>query len=193
GPAGHSPDAVGSTLLVAGAVLVLPVAAFYLAQRRGLFSRSMRALARLFAKRDWSRLTSHAEAIDAAIEAAYRARGRVLASFLASLLGWLVGTGEVYIILRAIGSPVGLRDAALLESLGQAIRGAAFAIPGALGVQEGGYLLLGPLVGLTADTALALSLAKRAREIALGLPGLLYLYFMERTRRRRVLLAAAGD
>ncbi|MGH8229429.1 MAG: lysylphosphatidylglycerol synthase domain-containing protein, partial [Steroidobacteraceae bacterium] len=45
GPAGHSPDAVGSTLLVAGAVLVLPVAAFYLAQRRGLFSRSMRALA----------------------------------------------------------------------------------------------------------------------------------------------------
>ena len=36
----------------------------------------------------------------------------------------------------------------MLESLGQAIRGAAFAIPGALGVQEGGYLLLAPLVGL---------------------------------------------
>jgi hypothetical protein len=66
-------------------------------------------------------------------------------------------------------------NALLLESLGQAIRGAAFAVPGALGVQEGGYLLLAPLVGLPPDMALALSLAKRAREIILGLPGLLYL------------------
>ena len=50
-----------------------------------------------------------------------------------------------------------------------------------LGAQEGGYLLLAPLVGLPPDAALALSLAKRARELALGLPGLLYLHFSERT------------
>jgi hypothetical protein len=61
--------------------------------------------------------------------------------------------------------------------LGQAIRGAAFAVPGALGVQEGGYLLLAPLAGLPPDMALVLSLAKRAREIILGPPGLLYLRF----------------
>jgi len=72
----------------------------------------------------------------------------------------------------------------LLESLGQAIRGAAFAIPGSLGVQEGGYLLLAPLVGLPPDAALALSLAKRAREIVLGLPGLVYLHLCERGWRR---------
>jgi len=71
-------------------------------------------------------------------------------------------------------------DALLLESLGQAIRGAAFAIPGALGVQEGGYLLLAPLAGLPSDAALALSLAKRTRELLLGLPGLLYLHLCER-------------
>jgi hypothetical protein len=47
-------------------------------------------------------------------------------------------------------------------------------------VQEGGYLLLAPLVGLAPDVGLALSLAKRAREILLGLPGLLYLHFSER-------------
>ena len=67
-----------------------------------------------------------------------------------------------------------------MESLGQAIRGAAFAIPGALGVQEGGYLLLAPLVGLPPDAGLALSLAKRARELLLGLPGLLYLHLSSR-------------
>lgn len=49
------------------------------------------------------------------------------------------------------------------------------------GVQEGGYLLLAPLVGLSPDTALALSLSKRAREILLGLPGLLYLHASERS------------
>jgi len=79
-----------------------------------------------------------------------------------------------------LGHPVSWLAALLLESLGQAIRGAAFAVPGALGVQEGGYLLLAPLAGLPPDAALALSLAKRAREILLGLPGLLYLHFWER-------------
>ena len=77
--------------------------------------------------------------------------------------------------------------ALLLESLGQAVRGAAFAVPGALGVQETGYVLLAPLAGLTPDVALALSLAKRVRELLLGLPGLLYLHFSGRSRG-----AAAG-
>ena len=45
---------------------------------------------------------------------------------------------------------------------------------------KGGYLLLAPLAGLPPDAALALSLAKRAREILLGLPGLLYLHLAER-------------
>jgi uncharacterized membrane protein YbhN (UPF0104 family) len=91
----------------------------------------------------------------------------------------------VYLILVLLNSPVSWRDALLLESLGQAIRGAAFAIPGSLGVQEGGYLLLAPLVGLTPSAALALSLAKRTREILLGLPGLLYLHLWERSWQRR--------
>jgi hypothetical protein len=107
----------------------------------------------------------------------------VAASFALSLIGWLVGTGEIYLILQLLKSPVNWSDALLLESLGQAIRGAAFAVPGALGVQEGGYMLLAPLVGLTAEAGLALSLAKRTRELLLGLPGLMYLHFSERAAR----------
>ncbi len=190
--AAHSPR-LGSFLLIAGVVLAVPVVLFYLVQRRGLFGRSMRAIARLWGTRDWSRLTGHAEAIDRAVERTYMRGGRTLASFVLSLVGWLIGTGEVYLILQLIGSPVGWADALVLESLGQAVRGAAFAVPGALGVQEGGYLLLAPLMGLQADAALALSLAKRAREILLGLPGLLSLYLTERVRRRRIACAAAGD
>jgi putative membrane protein len=166
--------------LIASGLLALQVGGFYWMQRRGFFSKLMRAATRFSGKRDWSQWMSQAEAIDVEVQLTYGRTGPVAASFLLSLIGWLVGTGEVYLILLLIHHPVGWIDALLLESLGQAIRGAAFAVPGALGVQEGGYLLLAPLVGLPPDAALALSLAKRARELLLGVPGLLYLHVCSR-------------
>jgi putative membrane protein len=179
--AGHVSEGVLRTsALVASAFLALQIAGFYLLQRRGFFGKLMRWAARLFGKRDFSDWMVHAQAIDLAIEEIYRRAGAVAASFALSLVGWFVGTVEVYWLLDLLGSPVGWQDALLLESVGQAVRGAAFAIPGALGVQEGGYLLLASLVGLPPGTGLALSLAKRARELLLGLPGLLYLHFSER-------------
>jgi len=185
GHAGHaSLPSLRTPLIVAGSVLALLLGLFYLMQRRGLFGRLMRLASRLSGKRDWSQWLNQAQAIDVTVQQLYGHIGRVLASFGLSLIGWLVGTGEVYFALSMMGHPVGWGDALLLESLGQAIRGAAFAIPGSLGVQEGGYLLLAPLVGLPPDAALALSLAKRAREIVLGLPGLVYLHLCERGWRR---------
>jgi putative membrane protein len=167
--------------LVASGFLGVQIGGFYLAQRRGFFGKLIRAVSRLAGKRDWSHWVTRAEAIDLAIQGIYGRGGGVAASFFLSLLGWLVGTGEVYLVLVLIGHPVSWLTALVLESLGQAIRGAAFAVPGALGVQEGGYLLLASLAGLPPQAGLALSLAKRAREILLGLPGLLYLHFWERS------------
>jgi len=175
-----SQHSLRTAALIASGLLALQVGGFYWIQRRGLFSKLMRAAARFAGKRDWSQWMNQAQAIDLAVQDTYTRSGPVAASFLLSLVGWLVGTGEVYLILLLIHRPVGWVDALLLESLGQAIRGAAFAIPGALGVQEGGYLLLAPLAGLPPDAALALSLAKRARELLLGVPGLLYLHLSSR-------------
>jgi len=176
-----SQHALRTAALFASAFLAVQVGGFYLVQRRGLFSKLMRAATRFFGKRDWSQFMSQAEAIDAAVQGIYSRGGPVLLSFMLSLIGWLVGTGEVYLIALFLGTPVSWGEALLLESLGQAIRGAGFAIPGALGVQEGGYLLLAPLAGLSPSAAVALSLAKRARELLLGLPGLLHLHFSSRT------------
>jgi putative membrane protein len=179
--AGHiSEHALRMSALVASGFLAVQIGGFYLLQRRGFFSKLTRAATRFAGKRDWSQWVSRAEAIDLSIQEIYRRGGGVAASFLLSLVGWLVGTGEVFLVLQLLGHPASWLDSLLLESLGQAIRGAAFAVPGALGVQEGGYLLLAPLAGLPPDAALALSLAKRAREILLGLPGLLYLHLAER-------------
>jgi putative membrane protein len=175
-----SQHALRASSLIASGILALQVGGFYWLQRRGLFANLMRTATRFAGKRDWSQWLSHAEAIDRAVQLTYARSAPVAASFLLSSVGWLVGTGEVYLILQLIHHPVNWIDALLLESLGQAIRGAAFAIPGALGVQEGGYLLLAPLAGLPPDAALALSLAKRARELLLGAPGLLYLHLSSR-------------
>jgi putative membrane protein len=180
--ASHIPqDALRTSALLVSGLLALQVGGFYLLQRRGFFGKLMRAANRFSGKRDWSKWLSQAEAMDLAVQLTYGRNGLVAASFVLSLVGWFVGTGEVYLITQLLAHPVSWTDALLLESLGQAIRGAAFAIPGALGVQEGGYLLLAPLAGLPPDVALALSLAKRARELLLGLPGLLYLHLSERS------------
>jgi len=60
-----------------------------------------------------------------------------------------------------------------LESAIFALRSVAFAIPGGIGVQEAGYALLAPAIGLPAEAALALALAKRARDLAVAVPTLL--------------------
>lgn len=179
-------------LLLASTLLAVVAIAFYLAQRRGVFSWSTRALVRISGRHSWRALHGRAEEIDRAVQTTY-AHGRgAWASFLLNLAGWIAGTGEVYLILWLFGAQVSWSVALMLEAVGQAVRGAAFAVPGALGVQESGYVLLAPLAGLSADTGLALSLAKRAREIMLAVPGLLYVQASEHLCRRR-LPAGAGE
>ncbi len=179
---GVSEPALRTMALLASGFLALQIVGFYFLQRRGFFSKLLRLVTRLAGSQKLSGLIPQAQAIDAAVHATYMRNGAVAASFLASLVGWLIGTGEVYLILLYMGHPVSWVTALLLESLGQAVRGAAFAVPGALGVQETGYVLLAPLAGLAPEVALALSLAKRVRELLLGLPGLLYLHLGGRSR-----------
>jgi len=171
---------VSVSMLISIGVLGVLLVAFYLVQRQGLFSSALRPLARFLAPGDLTGLAGKAEIIDRTVQQTYGRTRQGIVSFALNLMGWLAGTAEVYLVLVLIRSPVGWGNALVLESLGQAIRGAAFAIPGSLGVQEGGYVLLAPLAGLQPEVALALSLAKRAREILLGVPGLIYLHRFER-------------
>ncbi len=70
----------------------------------------------------------------------------------------------------------------MIEGLLYAIRSVAFAVPNAVGVQEGAYIMLGASFGLTPEMALALSLLKRARDLALGLPVLAAYQLLESGR-----------
>ena len=100
----------------------------------------------------------------------------------------------MWLALHFLGRPVGITTALLIESLGQVVRSSAFAVPGALGVQEAGYLLLGRTVDLGPETSLALSLVQRMRDLILGLPGLLAWWLVEfRPRAARRMTAADGE
>ena len=95
------------------------------------------------------------------------------------MIGWAASAGEIWLVLQALGQPLGIVDAFILESLGSGVRAAAFMLPGALGALEGSFVVFGAIFGLPADTALAISLSKRVRELAWGLPGLFVWHWIE--------------
>lgn len=162
-------------------VAVPALGAFVLVQRSGVFTFFERILEKMAARWQWVP-GAQLGAIDAALDKLYRNKTGLGLAAASHLMSWIAGAGEIWLALRLMGHPIGVVDALLLESLGNAVRSAGFAVPGALGVQEVGYMLLGELVGLTPEMGLALSLAKRVREMMLGIPGLLVWQAMEGRR-----------
>ena len=120
-----------------------------------------------------------ASAVDGAVVLAYRRGAAFWRANLLRLIGWVAGAGEVWLVTWCLGQPLGAADSFILESLSSGVRAAAFMVPAALGVQEGGLVLFGALFGLPAEMGLAISLSKRVRELLLGLPGLLFWYWIE--------------
>jgi putative membrane protein len=155
-----------------GLLATLPiVAAFLLVQRAGAFELMARALQGLSGGR-FATLVDSSQRIDRAIRLYYRRRTRIISCGLWQLLAWIAGSGEIWLALYFLGHPVSLRDALLLEALAQAVSSAAFMVPGALGVQEGGFLVFGSLLGLGPEVALALALARRVRDLVVFIPAL---------------------
>jgi putative membrane protein len=155
-----------------GLIIAVPaLGGFFVAQRMGLFAlvdQGMGVLQRFLP----GLVPDQPIGLQSGLREIYTARGRIAGASLIHLVGWSAGILEIWLALDRMGQPSGFAEAFVLESLGQAVRSAAFAVPGALGIQEGGFILLGSLFGLTPTTALSLSLVKRLPDLAIGLPGL---------------------
>ena len=165
---------IASGLAVAAALAAL----FLGAQWLGLATLVERALLRLGHALGWPGTTQVAGLHDALI-AAYRRPTRVAQAALYHTVSWLLGGLEVCLALHVLGHDVSLAEGLVIESLGQALKAAGFAVPGALGVQEGGLIIICQAYGIAPELAIALSLMKRLREIALGVPALLAWQRME--------------
>lgn len=165
------------------AIAILALGGFYLAQR----SVGRRILGfvieRLAGDRKWRFLGTVDEVFDK-LAMIYASRRSFFESTSVHLLGWLVGVLEVYLALRLMGHPISFAEALVIESLTHAVRGAAFAIPGALGAQEGALIVLCAIFGIPAEQALAVSLLKRFADLAVGIPGLIGWQTLEGARLR---------
>jgi uncharacterized membrane protein YbhN (UPF0104 family) len=136
-------------------------------------------LSRLARGKSWQGLVERGDTIDSQVQALYARRGAVLANASYTFVCWLFSAGEVWIALYALGIRGGFAEACILESVSRAIRSGTFVIPGALGVQEGGYVVVGGLLGIAPDAAMELALIRRARELAVGIPGLIVWHWVE--------------
>ena len=155
------------TTIIGILVAILAAVAFFVVQRRG-FSVLERIAERLLPA-----AAVHAAAVHKAVNDIHAAPGRMAIAFLIHFLGWISSAFGTWLALELIGSPITFADTIAIESLLCAARSAAVFVPGAIGIQEAGYAVMMPLFGLTPEIGIAVSLLKRAREIAVGAPVLL--------------------
>ena len=155
---------------------------FYVVQRLGIFRWTATLASRLAKSPGWDSLVQSGEALDQTIALVYAQHRAVAGSYFYWILSWFIASGEIWFSLWALGFRSSFMTAIILESGALVVRSAAFLVPGALGVQEGGYIILGNLLGIPGEIAFALSLVRRMRELALGIPALITWQLMEATR-----------
>jgi len=174
-----------TTVFVIGLVVAALAGGLFLALQRYGHRLTARLAARLL-----PRAVATTAAVSAALDAIYRSPVRVGCSSALHLAGWIASAIGTWIAFRLIGVRVDLASVMALESLVYATRSAAVFIPNALGVQEAAYAVLAPLFGIGAEFGLAVSLLKRARDIAVGVP---ILAIWQALEGRRALTGGAGN
>lgn len=174
-PSTPLPDSLRTGLLIMMALFLAGLAAAMLIQRRGMVTTVASILG-------WVRIRLPARAsarmheLDAHIAQVYTQPQRFLVSAAAFALGWALGTLEVYLILLFLGVPeTSWRLALIIEVLSVAIDGALFFVPGKIGTQEGGKVLIFTLLGLPPAKGLALGIIRRVRDVTWSALGLLIL------------------
>jgi putative membrane protein len=177
--------------LVLAFLLALPVPALTVLLLRygSVFGRLQRLLRRFL---DASVLSEGAASLDRELRAYFHRGWTLLIAGALQLAALISGCFEIWFALRLFGHPVSAGTALALECMTQALRHLAFVIPAGLGVQEAGLVLFGHALGISSELALAVSMAKRMREVLCGLPSLLSWQWLEGQRLHRPLRNASS-
>ncbi len=167
-------DTLTSILWALVASLPVPVALFFLLHHGQIFSRLENLAEKLLGGRTklMELINGKGQLLDQDIRSLCRQPWRLLAAGGWQLAGLIAGSFETWLGLELLGFPISVWEAIAIEAVTQALRHIIFIVPGGLGVQEGGLVLFGSLIGVPPDASLALSLVKRIREIGFGLPAL---------------------
>jgi uncharacterized membrane protein YbhN (UPF0104 family) len=115
---------------------------------------------------------------------AYGGTRRLALGTVLHLLGWFgKGLGN-WLAFWLLDAKIDLLGALAIEGLLHAMLAVAILVPGYAGVQEAGYAALGSLFGVPPEVSISVSLLRRARDLAIGIPILLVWQFVEIRRLR---------
>jgi len=176
-----------SQVLIGLGIALLPILAFGLVQYFGIAGWVGRSIDWLRIKKGGRNLSSVTDNFQSVLASIYKRPSTVIPAALLQFLTWFLRAVEIWIAFRFFGHPIVLGDAVLIESMLNIVRSAGFAIPGGLGLQEGALILICSWVAIPTDLALALAVMKRAREILIGIPGIIAWLILESPVIRRIL------
>lgn len=168
-----TPD-LGLAIIVAFGATVTGTVAFVWLQRQGIFAPLVAIARRLgVARALLDRLHAGSEALDRQLTTYYRDRP---AAFAASVVwhvaGQLLGLLQLAFILTALGTPIDLATCLAIEAFALVLDSAAFLVPGRVGVQEAGRVLVFTTFGLGAATGLAVAVIVRLTQLIVAAFGM---------------------
>ncbi|MBX3304185.1 MAG: flippase-like domain-containing protein [Nitrospira sp.] len=160
--------------LVSVGLLVCSIAGFVFIQHRGLFASILSLVKKLGLRiRVLEAQEEHLLSIDRTILNFYgHHQKKFFASVGVCFFGWLAESLEVFAIIYFLGGSVSFLSAVSIGALAAFIKGGSFFIPGSLGAQDAGYMLLLQAFGYSDVTGITFALLRRFRElvwIAIGL------------------------
>jgi putative membrane protein len=154
---------------------------FALVQHARPFERAARALNRVTSGKVYA-LVGKSARIDQSIKLIWRQTGVVVRYlFIWQTVQCLGLALEIWVALCVLRSDTSFATAFVLEALIQLLSSVAFVVPGNIGVQEGGFVLVGGMLGIDAPTCLALAGARRVRDLLFFVPGLVFWHMAERS------------
>jgi putative membrane protein len=176
---------VRRAMLVVLAGSIIAVTVLFWLQTHGLFSILLRTLPR-FGLRIAALESRRArlEQIDRQVVDFYRnGRRYFFLSGGAYFCGWLLDTMDIYVVMWLLGEPISWPQALAIEAFVGVAKILGLLVPGALGVQESGILLVSRLAGVPDTLGLAYAILRRGREVIFASIGWLLLYFEESTMK----------
>jgi putative membrane protein len=118
--------------------------------------------------------------------------GTLALAWLLHVVCWLLTGVQAWLTFRLMHLPVNFGAAIVIDSVSFALRAILFMVPSGIGVQEGAYVLLGALFGVGPQTALAVSIVRRGRDLVIAVPALVALQYWEGRQFWRHPAAASG-
>ncbi len=163
----HSTAQLAMASMMSVVFLAVGVTGFLVVQRWGLFTGGLGLLRRANLRVPYLEAReSQLHELDRTILNFYaKDRERFVLATGCYLLGWLSEALEVWVMLSLLGQPVTVGASVAIGGLSSLIKGGTFFIPGSLGAQDGGNLLLVTAFGYSEVAGITFALLRRFREI----------------------------